>query len=314
MEIKKDHYLSADGKTNIAYYIFEDKSVKPKAVLQVVHGMKEYVLSFKEFAEFFTKQGFVVIGNDALGHGESVHTKEDAGFFADKDGDKCVLKDIYSVTKIIKNKYPDLPIFMYGHSMGSFFARYYASVYPNAVNGFILCGTSGNIKGIKFGLFVMNILKKLKGNRARIPFLDTKMTESYNRYIEHPKHHFEWVSSNPNFLKESDFEAKYQISFTVGAYYDMVKTIIRINKKSWAKKLNKDTPILLVAGAQDPVGQYGHGVCDVYKMLENEKIKSIDLKLYGTARHSLALEVKSIKDRFYNDMLTWLNDKIKKLK
>lgn len=309
--MEKNYYLSADGKTKIAYFIFEDKVVPPKAVLQIAHGMKETLLRYIEFAEFFTKNGFVVVGNDALGHGETSTSAETDGFFAKKNGDVCVVKDLLTMTKIAKERYPNLPVYLFGHSMGSFFARYYAGLYPKEVDGIILSGTSAHVKGTRFGLFMMGLLKKLKGPKTHFEHIDNIMTNKYFRYIENPKSDFEWVTSDVDFLLRSRWDDKAEMPFSVGAYYDMVKTLLRVNKKSWAKKYDKDTPILLSSGAQDPVGQYGNGVCKVYKNLEKQKIKSIDLILYGTGRHALFYEVEKIKERFLADTLIWLNDKVK---
>ena len=157
---------------------------------------------------------------------------------------------------------------------------------------------------------MMSLLKTFKGKHTHFTFIDKIMTKKYFRYIPNPKYHFEWVTSNPDFAKQNDWDGRYKIDFTVGAYYDMVKTIIKINKKSWAKKLDKDTPIMLISGSQDPVGQYGQGVCEVYKKLENEKINSIDLILYAKARHEPFEEIRPIKDKFFTDLLYWLNMQI----
>lgn len=306
----KDYYLSSDGKTKIAYFIYETQESNPKAVLQIAHGMKESLTRYQDFAHFFNQNGIIVVGNDALGHGETSVSKETDGFFADKNGDKCVVEDLHTMTRIAKEKYPNLPIFMLGFSMGSFFARLYASIFPTEINGFIFCGTSYKISGTRFGLIMMNVLKKIKGARTHFEFIDNIMTDKYFRYIPHPQSKYEWVTSDVDFLKKSSWDDKVDMPFSVGAYYDMVKTLCYVNTKKWAKKLYKNTPVLLISGAQDPVGQYGNGVCKVYNLLEREKLNDLELVLYGTARHTLFYEVENIKNRFYNDLLNWISNRL----
>ena len=306
--MEKSYFMSADGKTEVAYFIFEDKKIKPRAVLQISHGMNEFILRYKDFASMLTKHGIVVVGNDDLGHGET-KTPETEGFFADKHGDKFVLEDLHTMAQIAKLKYPQLPFFMFGHSMGSFFARLYASVYPNDHDGFIFCGTSGKVKGSAFAMILLKLIKLFKGPNRHYHFIDKIMVSSYFKYIKNPQSALDWLSSDPNNLNREGMGK----NFSVGAYHDMVKTLRKVNTKSWAKKLNKQTPILLIAGSQDPVGQYGSGVCNVYKLLEKEKIESIDLKLYAKCRHEPFSETDFIKKQFYQDLLTWIDEKIAKI-
>ena len=311
--MEQKYFLSADGKSQIAYYIFDEGIKQPRAILQISHGMKETMNAYLPFVDFFSKHGIVVVGNEDLGHGNSSTSKETDGFFADKNGDKCVVKDLNTMSKIAKERFPNTPIFMFGPSMGSFFARYYASLFPNEIDGFIFCGTSGKVSGTGFGLKMMGLLKKTKGAHTHLAFIDNIMTKKYFRYIKNPISNYEWVTSDINFLLKNDWDNKSTMAFSVGAYYDMVKVLLYINKKKWAKRLNKNTPFLLVSGAQDPVGQYGNGVCDVYRLMEEQKINSIDLILYGMARHQPSYEVDSIRSKFFVDMLSWIEDKVNKL-
>ncbi|MBE7082427.1 MAG: alpha/beta hydrolase [Clostridiales bacterium] len=310
--MEQDYFLSSDGKTQVAYYIFENKQVKPKAIVQISHGMKEHIPPYKYFAEFLTRHGYIVVGNDDLGHGKTAKEIADYGFFADKKGDEKVVQDLHKMTQIAKQKYPNLPIFMFGHSMGSFFARKYASVYPNELDGYIFCGTSGHVAGTRFGMIAMTLMKIFKGKRANLKFLDKMMVKKYFKYIQNPKSEFEWVTSNVDYLVEKNWNSDADRPFTVSAYYDMVKTLLYVNTKKWAKKLNKNIPYLFVSGSQDPVGQYGNGIGEVYSLMEKQKIDSIDIIMYGTGRHQLTIEKDNIKRKFMDDVLYWLNDKTNK--
>lgn len=130
---------SRDGKTDINVVVWESK--QPTAVLQLVHGMSEYIDRYDDFARFLTENGFNVIGHDYLGHGYSVSDERDYGFFADKNGDEIIIEDIHSVTELAKEKWQGLPNYILGHSMGSFCLRQYLTQYSREVYGAVIVGT-----------------------------------------------------------------------------------------------------------------------------------------------------------------------------
>ena len=140
--IKKDAYfVSSTGVNNIHCSIWLDDSQEPKAIFQIAHGVSEYIGRYDEFARFLAQNGFVVCGNDHLGHGLSAQTIDDLGFFAEEDGDVRLVDDMHILSLIMKKKYPELPLILFGHSMGSFCARVYASLFGNELAALILCGT-----------------------------------------------------------------------------------------------------------------------------------------------------------------------------
>ncbi|MBQ7884705.1 MAG: alpha/beta fold hydrolase [Clostridia bacterium] len=312
--MEPNRFLSSDGMTQVAYYFFDDGITKPKAVVQIAHGMQEHMLRYKDLAKELNKHGIVVCGNDHLGHGKTSTGAQTDGFFASKKGAEYVLKDLHHMTQIAKQNYAGVPLFMLGHSMGSFFARYYAGEYTNELNGLILCGTSGRVTGTNLALCMLSCMKCFKGKKSHSKFADYLMTNSYFKYIPDPVYKMEWITSEPDALEKYIQDERCKIKFTVGAYYDMVSTLKKVNQKSWVKRYNKNLPILLVAGAQDPVGQYGKGVCEVYSLFENQGMQNLDLRLYANARHEPFNEKEPTKSLFYNDIIQWLNNQMLLLK
>lgn len=310
--MEQEYFLSSDGKTQVAYYIYQNAQVAPRAVLQISHGMQEHLTRYTQLAEFLNQFGIVVCGNDHLGHGKTSTSKQTDGFFADKHGDEYVLQDLHKMTVIAKSKYPNLPYFLMGHSMGSFFARRYASTYPNELSGLILCGTSGKVKGTNGGLMLLRLLKFFKGKKSHSKLAEKLMNKDYFKYVTIKKTEFDWITTNKKQLEKYLNDDRCNVRFTLSAYYDMVKTLKKVNTKSWAKKINKNMPIILLAGAQDPVGQYGKGVCQVYSLLEEQGVKHLDLRLYADGRHEPFTEVDSIKNQFYTDVLNFLEHNIVK--
>ena len=135
------YFNSSNGINKIRTLIWKDDELTPRGVFQIAHGMAEHIGRYDEFAKYLASNGFVVCGNDHLGHGKSVNDASELGFIAEKNGDKRLVDDMHILTKIMKKKYPDLPYFLFGHSMGSFCARVYTAHFGDELNGAIFCGT-----------------------------------------------------------------------------------------------------------------------------------------------------------------------------
>ena len=305
--MKTGSFLSADNKTNIAYYIFENKTGNPKGIVQISHGMLDYILRYGELIDYLTNAGFVVCGCDDLGHGNTSKSKETDGFFATKNGDKFVLNDLHHLSLIIKEKYSKIPFFLLGHSMGSFFARAYASAFPTELDGLILCGTSGKVFGTGLGIQILNLVMMFKGKKQYCTLIENLMLSGYFKYIKNVKTGKEWVTSDLTKLSEYENDPRCSFRFTASAYKDMLKTLKMVNTKKWAKSLPKDMAILICSGAHDPVGNYGKGICGVYKLLEGQKMQDVQMKLYSGARHELHNEIPEIRQEFFKDVENWLN-------
>ncbi len=307
--MKKGTFLSSDNSTEVVYYIFEPKNIKPKAVVQISHGMQDHISRYGDLIKFLNERGFVVCGNDDLGHGETSKTPDTDGFFAKKLGAECVLNDLHTMSLIAKNKYPNLPYFLIGHSMGSFFARYFAYAFPEDLDGLILLGTSGRVSGTSAGIVLLSVIQAIRGGKYKSKLFENIMLKSYFKYINNVKSKREWVTSDNKKLKEYESDSRCAFMFTTSAYKDMLKVLKFVNTKKWAKGINKKLSILIASGAKDPVGNYGKGVCEVYSMLENNEIKDIQLKLYSQARHELHNEKPKIKQEFLLDVANWLYDR-----
>lgn len=299
-------FTSSDKKTNIKYYIFEPEG-EIKGVVQISHGMQDYILRYKYLIRYLNAMGYVVCGNDDLGHGQTSLGKETDGFFAKKNGHKYVLADLHTMTKIAKEKYSGLPYFLLGHSMGSFFARAYAYYYPEDIDGLVLCGTSGKVKGTGFAINLLTIVKIFKGAKGKFNVIDKLMTKPYFKYIDDVKTGAEWVTRDPERLANYENDKNTRFKFTISAYKDMLKVLKFVNTNKWAKGVKKYLPIAIYSGSHDPVGNYGKGVAEVYSLLEKQKVQDLELKLYPKARHELHNELLETRMSFFSDLNAWLN-------
>ena len=182
---KSNSFLSCDGKTSIHVVMWcpdEAEYDKPVAVLQICHGMIEYIDRYDGFARFMAERGFVVVGNDHLGHGKSVCSDEDLGFFKEKKPGEALAKDAHHLTVLIKKMYPDIPYYLIGHSMGSFVTRKYICDYGHELDGVIVMGTGHQPTPVVLGgKLLANITKLIKGDRYRSELISKIMFGAYNK-------------------------------------------------------------------------------------------------------------------------------------
>ena len=214
------------------------------------------------------------------------------------------------MTTIAKTRYPNLPYYLFGHSMGSFFARWYATVYPHELDGLIISGTGGPNPMSAVGRTFIRVLGKIKGGNYRSPLVEKLMFGSYCKEIPDAKTGKEWVMRDPDSLAAYVADPKCTFAFTLDAYRDLITVLQRVNRPEWSEKIPKTLPIFLVSGDRDPVGDYGKGVIAVRDMLVNAGVKDVTMRLYPGCRHEVHNDLPEYRDLFYKELLDWLNRQI----
>ncbi|MBQ8994696.1 MAG: alpha/beta fold hydrolase [Oscillospiraceae bacterium] len=293
----------ADKKLHLV--LWKDGEKAPKGIVQISHGMCEYVLRYDELANALVEAGYVVCGNDHLGHGETASNKDELGFMADKDGYLYMVKDLRNVSNWIKEQYPGLPLVLYGHSMGSFLARLYASTYSDGVAAYVFSGTGGPNPASGVALKLIDLISKFKGEHHRSPFLTKMAFGSYTSKIPEAKTGYEWVTKDPVKFDEYLHDPFCMYLFTLSGYRDLMSVLGAVSEKGWASKLNKDLPYLLVSGDEDPVGDYGKGVQTVYERMKEAGCTKAECRLIPGMRHEPHNEVN--RKEFYKDTIAWLD-------
>ncbi len=282
----------------------------PKAVFQIVHGMAEHGERYEEFAAYLCEKGFAVLVDDHIGHGKSVNSDDDLGYFGENNGWDSFVEDERSLTELIKSEYPDIPIVFFGHSMGSFIAREYIRRYGNdeRIKAAIFCGTSGKNPAAPIAIGLAGAVAKLKGSRYKSKFIDKLAFGTYNKKISNAKTSFDWLTSD-NSIVERYINDKYcGFLFTAAGYKDLFTVLNRVSGKDWFASLNKNLPVLLTAGEDDPVGAYGKGIKQIYNDLKLADVKDVTLKLYPAMRHEILNELN--RARVYEDIAAWSLSKI----
>lgn len=300
------YYKSEDKVTNIhAIEWVPDGEIK--AILQIAHGMVEFIDRYEDFARFLTEQGILVVGNDHLGHGKSVQSQDFYGYFAKDNGNRAVIRDMHKLRQIASKGYDNLPYFIMGHSMGSFLVRQYICMHGKGIAGAIIMGT-GYHTGIEtwFGMRVADILGKIKGSSYVSDFVDNLAFGSYNAKFG-AKEGKEWLSANQENVEWYCNEPLCNFKFTVNGYYNMFYGINMISHTDFLKKMPKNMPVFFVAGQEDPVGSFGKGVRRVYKQFVKLGMQDVELKLYPGDRHEILNE--NDRAQVYADISKWIEEK-----
>lgn len=297
-------FITSDG-TSINTFKWEKEHQSPKAIVQIAHGMAEHILRYDHFATFLTENNYIVFGNDHRGHGGNIIAPDDKGYFADENGFHRVTSDMHELTQKIKQDYPNVPIILFGHSMGSFLSRRYIQLYGNEIDGVILSGTGGD-QGVvgKIGEIIAKIEKRRIGRRTPSKLMDKLIFGNYNKHYNNPQTSFDFLSRDETEVNKYIEDEYCGFICTSGFFADLLHGINTIHKRKEIEKTPKDLPIYFIAGEADPVGNYGKGVKKTYEYYKSIGCTDVNLTLYNRARHELINEIH--KDDVYDDVLTWL--------
>ncbi|MBR0374779.1 MAG: alpha/beta fold hydrolase [Mogibacterium sp.] len=301
------YYPSSDGRTKIHARSWTPDG-EPKAVLQILHGMVEFIGRYGDFAAFLADHGYVVVGNDHLGHGESVVTDEDHGYFGE-NGNAHVIQDIDRLRNMTSEKYPGLPYFMLGHSMGSFLVRQYITDHAAGLRGVIIMGTGWQPgAALTAGKALSSLIGKVKGKRYRSTFINNMAIGAYNKQFKNPRTAADWLTRDEEIVDWYLNEDWCTFMFTVDGYNNMFKGMQVAHDKKKMAGLPEGLPLLIVSGAEDPVGGNGKGVRQTYEAYKKYSPCSVDIMLYENDRHEILNELD--RAQVYEDLLAWLDDKI----
>lgn len=307
--IHKDiSFRSSDGKNNIHAELYIPRGTKVKGVVQIAHGMMDYIGRYALLADALTASGFALCGNDHLGHGDSVSTAEDYGFFASKNGYTYVIDDVKRMNDLIRNELPGVPVILMGHSMGSFISRLYAEKYPNSIDGLIIHGTAGPNPMLAPGKLIVKLLRAIKGERHRSKFVCSLADGGYNKGFDPAEGDGAWLTRDPSMVADRKGNPKNDFIFTLAGYEDLFTMLGGCNSKEWFAAFPKELHTLVISGEQDPVGGFGKGVRYVYDTLKANGA-DVELKLYEGARHELFNETN--REEVFADLITWLKGAIK---
>ena len=297
---------TAPGRTLHAFYCEPDGPVR--AVVQLSHGMVEFIDRYKPLAESLAAQGIAVIGNDHLGHGGSIRTKADYGYFAQPDGNRAVLDDLHRMTRLAKQRWPGVPYFLLGHSMGSFYARQYLCEWGGELDGAIILGTGFQPKAlVRLAKGICRVQAALFGWQHRSKLVERLSFAGYNNGLEGRTTH-DWLNRDAAEVDKYLADERCTFTFTVNAYYSMFSGILRLHDPAFVAQVPKDLPLLFLAGDADPVGERGKGVERAVQSLRDAGVQNIEVKFYPGARHELLVETN--RREVFADIADWIEKQL----
>lgn len=300
---------STDGKSrlHVMEWLPDDKNTI-KAVLQLAHGIAEHIGRYDTFGRFMANNGFAVIGNSHLGHGQSA-LEEDRGFFSETDGWGTAVCDMRRVYDAARVKYPAVPYFLLGHSMGSFLTRTFLIRYPNLLNGCIISGT-GQQTGIllDIGRAAASVERRFYGPKKKSASLNLLCFGAYNRRIQNHRTPCDWLTRDRDIVDKFIADDTCGFVPSIGLFNDLLGGIKFVGSQKNINKMQKDLPILFISGTEDPVGDYGAALKKIINRFNKAGISDVTLKMYEGARHEVLNETN--KREVFSDVLNWMQSKM----
>ena len=303
------YYDSCDGKTKIRALKWKPDK-EPVAVFQIVHGMAEHIERYDGFAGYLANKGYIVVANDHIGHGKSVTTNENWGYFCEKNAVDVLINDANNLRVKTQHEYSELPYFILGHSMGSFILRNYITRYGDGLSGAIIMGT-GDIDSrlINMGKKLVSVMAKFKGWKYKSKFVSQLVVDNNNKHFKNDEYTKCWLTKDRDIVKQYIEDPASGFRFTLNGFNTLFDLAKEMAKPENIKKIPTNLPVLMVSGEEDYLGQCGKGVLRVYKTLSNAGINDITWKLYPTDRHEILNELD--KEDVYTDIEAWLNVRLK---
>ncbi len=308
----KSDLMNLETKDGVIIYYYRwlpEEESQIKGIVQIAHGMAEHALRYERFAQFLTQHGFVVFASDHRGHGKTAGPFENSGFFAQENGWNLVVNDIHNLTNIIKDTYKGKPIFLFGHSMGSFLSRSFLFDFGNEIKGVILSGTGGDpgIMG-KIGRLIAKYESNKKGKRHRSILLNKLSFGSFNNAFKPNRTDFDWLSRDNAEVDKYIKDEYCGFVCTSGLFVDLLTGIIEIHKKENLIKMPKNLPVYFMSGEKDPVGNNAKGVNQVAMMFQKAGLNDVNVKIYTEGRHEMLNEIN--RTDVFEDILFWLESKL----
>ncbi len=307
---KTEYYMASSTGRDRLHLVEWEPEGEVKGILQISHGMIEYIDRYDRFARFMAENGFYVIGNDHLGHGETA-AEVNYGYFAPRNGSGYVVRDLHRVSRYACQKHPNLPLILMGHSMGSFMARRYAMVYGRELDGLILMGTGSRPEALlKFGRLLLKLLIRIRGERANSWLMQKLCFFLYQIRFRPVRTPSDWLSRDEKEVDKYLADPYCRFSFTLNGYATLFEVISFIQRRENMEKLPRSLPMLFASGEEDPVGNYGKGVKRVVREYRRAGVRDIECRLYPGARHELLNELEY--EATQKDILDWISRHILK--
>lgn len=266
-----------------------EPEITPKAIVQFLHGMSENKERYEHVMSYLTKQGFVCVIHDHRGHGGSVYSKDDLGYMY-SNGAKSIVEDANQINRMVRKKYPELPIYLFGHSMGSLVARAYVKRYDRVLDGLILCGSPSYQPACRFGYLLAKVGGKILGDKTPGYFIHKLAFGAINKKYEHAKSKNAWISSNKDVVKAYDSSELCGFVFSLNGFVNLFKLMMTVYDKHHWHMNNKRLPIWFISGSEDVFMTSQKDFLKAVNLMKDVGYKNVKYTIYKGMRHEILNE------------------------
>ncbi|MDR0514276.1 MAG: lysophospholipase [Coriobacteriaceae bacterium] len=308
VRLAKLGFRSSDGETQIKALLWtpEGTHTPPKAIIQLVHGMAEHIGRYNDFANFLAGQGYAVCAHDMIGHGFSIQDPKKQSCIPLANGKELLIEDIHELRKTVASRYSQqTPYVLFGHSMGSYLLRSYIARHGSGLAGVVLCGTGQLPVAFSWLAHTLAVvMARFKGEDYRSPLLQNMGVGAYAKRIENARTGCDWLSTDEAVVDAYIADPLCGLPFSVGANAALTDITGEVAHASCAAKVPKELPLFFIAGACDPVGDFGKGVRDAASLMQRAGLRQVDVRIYEGMRHEILNETD--KQTVYDDVAQWI--------
>lgn len=275
-----------------------------RAVLQIVHGIAEFVERYDAFARYLNSQGILVVAEDHMGHGQSIGKDGIQGYF--HGGWFTAVEDTYHLLRMTKEEFPEVPFILFGHSMGSFMARTILAKHPDSgIAAAVICGTGWQPQALlDVAIPLCRLVCNRNGEKNPSEKLQSLVFGSYNKRVEHPRTPYDWLTRDKKIVDEYIANPLCGFTSSAGLLRDMLTGISYIQRKDTLAAMKKDLPVFFIAGGDDPVGSYGSGVTRTAEKFKAAGMEKVTARIYPLCRHEILNEIN--REEIFEDVVQWL--------
>lgn len=274
---------------------------KARANVVIAHGMMEHPGRYLDFIKTLNDQNFNVITFNQLGHGKDATPSLghwEKGMF------RMSVENYHLVIKYTKDRFKNLPTYLFAHSMGSFIAQEFITLYSKEISGLILSGSNGPMIMTTLGSLVTKLFKNYDNKPNQM--LNDLMFKPYNNQFKPNRTKFDWLSSNQQEVDKYVSDKLCGFTCTTGFFKEFISSLAKLNQPHKLSKIDSNLPILIISGKEDPVGQFGKGLVKLSRLYLKNNLKNVNLIIYPNARHELLNEFN--KEKVKNDVIDWMKN------
>lgn len=280
-----------------------------KAVLQIAHGMAEHGARYERFAKFLNKAGYAVYADDHRGHGLSIPEGLVPGHMADTDGWEKAVDDLHLINQELSSRHIGKKIILIGHSMGSFMTQDYMARYGDTIDSAALSATNGPAGTLgKVAQLVSRIEKLRNGNEGHSSLLANMTFKAFNKAFAPNRTEFDWLSRDEDEVDKYVADPLCGFECSVATWIGLLDAMTRIASTDALNKMNKEMPIYVFSGSDDPVGEKTKGVKRLLTAYEKSGFSNVSHKFYLDGRHEILNEIN--RDDVMQDFLNWLDNTV----